>query len=89
MNREKFHNELAMRLGYERIVNDKSIFISVEDSDDPWVTLSVQGHEELRFKASCKTECLNLEVLTETQKEIPEIISAVQQAFIVASTTRF
>ena len=39
MNIERFHNELAMRLGYERIVNDKSVMVSVEESDDPVVTL--------------------------------------------------
>ena len=38
MDIERFHNELAMRLGYERIVKDKRILITVEDSDDPWVT---------------------------------------------------
>lgn len=40
-NKEKFHNELAMRLGYERIVKDKKIQISLEESDDPWVTLKI------------------------------------------------
>ena len=31
MNIERFHNELALRLGYERIVKDKRILISVEE----------------------------------------------------------
>lgn len=52
MNIERFHNELALRLGYERIVKDKRILISVEESDDPWVILKVQGYDDLRFKAS-------------------------------------
>lgn len=30
MNIERFHNEIAMRLGYERIVKDKRISISVK-----------------------------------------------------------
>lgn len=50
MNIERFHNELAMRLGYERIVNDKKILISVEESEDPVVTLKVQGGEDIRFR---------------------------------------
>ena len=45
MNIERFHNELAMRLGYDCIVNEKRIHISVEDSDNPWVILKVQGHD--------------------------------------------
>ena len=87
-NRERFHNELVMRLGYERIVNDKRILISVDESDDPWVTLKVQGHDDIKFKASENAEILDLETLPEAQ-QIKEIISAVQQAYIVASTARF
>ena len=37
MNIERFHNELAMWLGYKRIVKDKRISISVEESDTPCV----------------------------------------------------
>lgn len=36
MNIERFHNELAMRLGYERFVKDKRILISIEDSYAPF-----------------------------------------------------
>lgn len=49
MNIERFHNELAMRLGYERIVKDKRILISVDESDDPCVTLEVQGEKDVIF----------------------------------------
>ncbi len=55
MNIERFHNELAMRLGYERIVNDKR----VEESDNPVLTLKVQGSEDIRFKALDDTECVS------------------------------
>ena len=77
MNIERFHNELAMRLGYERIVKDKRILISVEESDAPVVTLKVQGCEDIRFKASDDT----LKVVLENQKEIMEIVDAAHQAF--------
>lgn len=66
MNIERFHNELAMRLGYERIVKDKRILITVEESDDPVVTLKVQGCEDIRFRASDDTE----KVVQENQNEI-------------------
>lgn len=39
MNIERFHNELTMWLGYERIVKDKRFSISVEESDVPCVML--------------------------------------------------
>ena len=84
-NKERFHNELAMRLGYERIVNDKRILISVEESDDPVVTLKVQGCEDIRFKASEDTES----VVSENQKEIKEIIDAVHQAYLTTLHLRF
>lgn len=85
MNIERFHNELAMRLGYERIVNDKMILISVEESDDPVVTLKVQGGEDIRFKASAGPES----VLPENQKEIWEIVDAVLQSYYKASNSFF
>lgn len=85
MNKEKFHNELAMRLGYERIVKDKRILISVEESDDPVVTLKVQGYEDIRFKASEDAES----VVSENNKEIKEIVVAAHQAYVDADTNRF
>ena len=57
MNKERFHNALALSLGYERIVKDKRITIQVDDSDDPWVTLKFQGRPEvIRIKASCEAD---------------------------------
>lgn len=38
-----------MRLGYERIMKDG---ITIEESEDPMVTLRVPGHDEISFKAS-------------------------------------
>lgn len=49
MDIERFYNELAMRLGYERIVKDKRILISVEESDNPLVMLTIDGSVEIRF----------------------------------------
>lgn len=81
MDIERFHNELAMRLGYERIVNDKRILISVEESDDPVVTLKVEGCKDIRFKASEDAEYEELE----SQNEIKIIVDATHQAFIEAN----
>lgn len=85
MNIERFHNELAMRLGYERIVNDKRILIPVEESDDLVVTLKVQGCEEIRFQASDDTECISYGY----QKEIKQIVDAVHLSYLDANINRF
>ena len=62
MNKERFHNTLALPLGYERIVKDKRITIQVDDSDDPWVTLKFQGRPEvIRFKASVDADAVETE----------------------------
>lgn len=81
LNKERFHNELAMRLGYERIVNDKRILISIEESDDPVVTLKVQGCEDIRFKASAGGKIVKSASGNEIQDEIDSIVFATQQAY--------
>ena len=85
MNIDRFHNELAMRLGYERIVNDKRIQIYVEESEDPVVMLKVHGGEDIRFKASDDIEY----ILYCNQKEIRFVRDAVHQAFIAANNSSF
>lgn len=82
---ERFHNELAMRLGYERVVKDKEILITVEESDDPVVTLKVHGHEDICFKASDDTEYVELN----NKNEIKGIVDAVYQAYKAANIILF
>ena len=74
-----------MRLGYERIVKDKRIMMSVEESDDPVVTLRFPEREDIRFRASDDT----YRVVQDNQSEIEQIIKAVHQAFAEASLIRF
>lgn len=82
MNKERFHNALALSLGYERIVKDKRITISVDDSEDPWVPLKFQGFPEVvRFKASGEADAAETVVAPEMQSELKVIIDAVYQAF--------
>ena len=88
-NKERFHNELAMRLGYERIVKDKRMLISVEDSDDPWVTLKVQGHDDIRFNAAVNADEIAISSLPEMQTEIRYILDAAHQAYLIAKNSRF
>ena len=89
MDIERFHNELAMRLGYERIVNDKRILIAVEESDDPWVTLKIDGSEGIRFKASEKLEDVESLKNHEMRDEIKRISDAVHHAYIESTRELF
>lgn len=90
MNKERFHNELAMLLGYERIVKDKRITIQVDDSDDPWVTLKFQGRPEvIRIKASGEADAALAGDASELRDDIETIADAVHQAYIQASTNMF
>ena len=89
MNIGRFHNELAMRLGYERIVKDKRILISVEESDDPWVILKVDGCDDVKFKASNKAAEVYMNGTSEIKKEIETIIDAAHHAYITTINSRF
>lgn len=61
MNIERFHNELAMRLGYERIVKDKRISISVKESDEPSMILTLQRGEVITIKPSDKPDDVDVQ----------------------------
>ena len=87
MNKEKFHNELAMRLGYERIVKDKRVDIMVEDGEELWVVVKMQDYPDvIRIKASDTTAIIKAPAM---QEEINNIADAVHQAYIQAITNPF
>ena len=89
-DKERFHNALALSLGYERIVKDKRITIQVDDSDDPCVTLKFQGcPETIRIKASCEVETALSEKASAMLDDIEYIADAVHQAYIQATTNPF
>ena len=84
-DKERFHNALALSLGYERIVKDKRITIQVDDSDDPWVTLKFQGCPEvIRIKASGEADSALIDNPPAMQDEINNIIGSVHQEFLEA-----
>lgn len=84
-DKDRFHNALALSLGYERIVKDKRIIIQVDDSDDPWVTLKFLGCPEVvKFKASGKTNATLVENTPFLQDEMNYIIGSFHQAYLEA-----
>lgn len=89
MNKERFHNQLALNLGYQRIVNDKRINISIDDkqyADDVMISISIDGFSKpICYKASEGLSQNEMDCLDEDgYEDIKEIIDAVHQAFIAA-----
>ncbi len=80
-DKERFHNEIAMRLGYERIVKDKKIAIEIEESVTPRVILRVQGYDDISFCASeVKDLKINLKSI-DLQDEVKYIVDTIHQAY--------
>lgn len=85
-DKERFHNALALSLGYERIVKDKRISIDVDDSDDPCVTLKIKGCPEVtRIKASSEADAALVGKFPAMQDEIRLIADAVRKAYLEAN----
>ena len=90
-NKERFHNQLALNLGYKRIVNDKRINISIDDKqypDDVMVSISIDGFSRpICYRASEGLSQNDMECLDDNDIKI--IVDAVHQAFIETSNIPF
>lgn len=89
MNKERFHNALALNMGYKRLVNDKRIAIKIDDTIlDPVVTLKLElNHQIFSFNASEDVDGVwmkiqNAQSVLKQESELKEIINAVHQAYI-------
>lgn len=102
MNKEVFHNQIALSLGYKHILQNQQIKISIDDTafpDDPRITLDVcDGKLKLIYNASQNTEDVATIILPEQKElmkayiledEIKIIISATHQAYKQATTNTF
>ncbi len=94
MNKERFHNQLALNLGYQRIVNDKHINICIDDkqySDDVIVFISIDGMSKpICYKASEGLSQNDLDCFDDNgYDDIKLIIDAVHQAYIEARNSLF
>ena len=88
-DKDRFHNQLAINLGYQRIVNDKRINISIDDKrypDDVMVSISVDGFSKpICYRASEGLSQNDMDCLDENgYKDINIIVDAVHQAYIDA-----
>lgn len=88
-NKDRFHNQLALNLGYQRIVNDKRINISIDDQqypDDVMISLCVDGASSpICYKVSEGLSQNDMDNLDENDEGIKMIIDAVHHAYIAAN----
>lgn len=89
MNKERFHNALALKLGYSRILNDKVIAINIDDSSfEPIVELNIVNKPQcFIFNASEDVDVVwgrmkESQSALALASEIKEIINAASQAYI-------
>ena len=93
-NKDRFHNQLALNLGYQRIVNDKRITISIDDKqypDDVMISLCVDGlSSPICYKASEGLSQNDMDCLEVNEYEdIKVIVDAVHQAYIDSTGEQF
>lgn len=84
-NKSRFHNALALSLGYQRIVNDKRINIAIDDkqfANDAMISIHVDGFSKpICYKASEGLGQNDMDCLDENgYEDIKLILDAVQSA---------
>lgn len=89
-DKDRFHNQLALNLGYQRIVNDKHINICIDDKhypDDVMVSISFDGFSKpICYKASEVLSQNDMDSLDENgYEDIKIIVDAVHLAYIDAN----
>ena len=93
-NKERFHNQLALNLGYQRIVNDKRLSISIDDKlypDDALISINVDGlSAPICYMASEGLSQNDMDSLDENgYDDIKVIVDAVHQAYIDSTRELF
>lgn len=89
-DKDRFHNQLTLNLGYQCILNNKCINISIDDkkySDDVMVSISISGFSRpIRYKTSEGLSQNDMDFLDENGYEDIEIITdAVHAAYLKAN----
>ena len=93
-DKDRFHNQLALNLGYQRIVNDKRINISIDDKkypDDVKISISFDGFSKpICYKASEGLSQNDTDCFDENgYNDLKIIVNAVHQAYIQGTTSKF
>ena len=85
-NKDRFHNQLALNLGYQRIVDDKHINICIDDMqflDDVMVSICIDSFSKpICYRASKGLSQNDMDRLDENgYDDIKMIVEAVHQAY--------
>lgn len=93
-DKDRFHNQLALNLGYLRIVNDKRINISIDDKqkpDDVTISISIAGFSKpICYNASEGLNQNDMDCLDENgYGDIKMIVGAVHQAYVESCNRPF
>ena len=93
-DKDRFHNQLALNLGCQRIVNDKCINIAIDDKqylDDVMISITIDGFSfPICYKASEGLSQNDMDRLDENgYDDIKVIADSVHQAYIQATTNTF
>ena len=93
-DKDRFHNQLALNLGYQRIVNDKCINIAIDDKrylDDVMISITIDGFSfPICYKASEGLSQNDKDRLDENgYDDIKVIADSVHQAYMQAITNTF
>lgn len=93
-DKDRFHNQLALNIGYQRIVNDKYINISIDDKqfpDDVLISFKIDGFpKSIRYKASEGLSQNDMDCLDkEGYEDVKVFADAVHQAYIQATIKPF
>lgn len=94
MNKERFHNALALLLGYKRIINGDVVRISIDDKinpDDPKITIKNSHNQEMISFMASETACVGsvMDSSKEVKAEVMLIVDSVHKAFLQATTNTF
>ncbi len=87
-DKERFHNQLALNLGYERIIKDNRYDISIEyrESDRPILHIKGSNNVNIEYDPSEETDSI---LFHEMDSDLKIIIEATYQAYIKATTSMF
>lgn len=91
---DRFHNQFALNLGYQRIINDKSINICIDDKqypDDVMISINIGGFSKpICYNASEGLSQNDMDCLDDNSyDDIKNIVDAVHQAYTQATKNPF
>jgi hypothetical protein len=93
-DKDRFHNQLALNLGYQRIVNDKCINIAIDDKqylDDVMISITIDGFSfPICYKASEGLSQNDMDSFAKDgYEDIKVIADAVHQAYNESTKEQF